>query len=399
MSRFASAHSFYAEQLEALAGGVVLLLALDEAAERWGWPERQAWTRMYERFEPDEEPYATLVVARPGPPQLVVRVDAFRDCSPAPEPGAFAVRAGAAGRLHLARLCEDPRLPTLAAALAGPGRRAVVRYRPGRRCTIRVDASGTTRFAKVYGDGRGERVQAGGLALWRAACHGELGFVVAEPDGFDRDLRVVWQRCVAGQPAKDELQLSNGEELARRIGCAAGSLPRSSLRPRVRRARSAELARSAFRCAELERRVPELGPPARQLLRALEAAHAALPASEPRPVHGALHASQWLENGSGLALLDYDSLALGDPELDAAVFLADLDVQNRERVAVERLSGAFLAGYESAAGALDPRLLAAYRAHGRLEKALRVARSVRPDGDRKARRRLDRALAAFGGTA
>ena len=121
-------------------------------------------------------------------------------------------------------------------------------------------------------------------------------------------------------------------------------------------------------------------------------AHAACGAPRPRPVHGALHASQWLENGHGLVLLDYDSLALGDPELDAATFVAGLDVENRERVQVDRLNTAFLQGYEETAGPLDPQLLAAYRAQRRLEKALRVARAVRPDGDRKAGRRLRRAL-------
>jgi aminoglycoside phosphotransferase (APT) family kinase protein len=116
-------------------------------------------------------------------------------------------------------------------------------------------------------------------------------------------------------------------------------------------------------------------------------------------VHGALHVSQWLEHGDRLALLDYDSLALGDPELDAATFLADLDVENRERVPVDRLGTTFLAGYEETAGPLDSRLLAAYRAHRRLEKALRVARALRPDGDRKAERRLRLALECVEGSA
>jgi aminoglycoside phosphotransferase (APT) family kinase protein len=145
--------------------------------------------------------------------------------------------------------------------------------------------------------------------------------------------------------------------------------------------------------------VPGLGLPASRLLERLQKTYAGCPVSEPRPVHGALHASQWLEDGVGLALLDYDSLALGDPELDAATFLADMDVQNRERVPVDRLNIAFLAGYEETGGLLDPRLLAAYRANRRLEKALRVARALRPEGDAKAGRRLRGALACLGGSA
>jgi aminoglycoside phosphotransferase (APT) family kinase protein len=143
--------------------------------------------------------------------------------------------------------------------------------------------------------------------------------------------------------------------------------------------------------------VPALAEPERRLLRALAAAYGGCDPAEPRPVHGALHVSQWLEGDAGLALLDYDALAQGDPELDAATFLADLDVENRERVPVEALGAAFLAGYEETAGPLRARLLAAYRAERRLEKALRVARSLRPDGDRKAARRLRLALECLEG--
>jgi hypothetical protein len=60
------------------------------------------------------------------------------------------------------------------------------------------------------------------------------------------------------------------------------------------------------------------------------------------------------------------------------------------------LCAVFLAGYEKAAGPLDPQLLAFYRAQRRFEKALRVARARRPDGDRKARRRLHLALECLG---
>jgi aminoglycoside phosphotransferase (APT) family kinase protein len=113
-------------------------------------------------------------------------------------------------------------------------------------------------------------------------------------------------------------------------------------------------------------------------------------------VHGSLHPSQWLDDGSSLGLVDYDSVGLGDPELDAATFLADLDVENRARVATDRLNGAFLAGYESVAD-LDAGLVRAYRAHGRLGRAVKIARALCPDGDAKAARRLRSALECVGG--
>jgi hypothetical protein len=145
--------------------------------------------------------------------------------------------------------------------------------------------------------------------------------------------------------------------------------------------------------------VPALGADARRLLARLAELHAAGDARRLRPVHGALHAAQWLDDGSELGLVDYDALALDDAELDAATFLAGLDVENRERTPVDWLAERFLAGYSAAGDPLDPRLLQAYRAHRLLEKALRVARAVRPDGDEKAERRLRRALDCAGGVA
>ena len=71
--------------------------------------------------------------------------------------------------------------------------------------------------------------------------------------------------------------------------------------------------------------------------------------------------------------------------------MAELDFEDRTAVAVDELNGAFLSGYEDVAGALDPALLRAYRAHKRLAKALRTARALRPDGDERAGRHLARA--------
>jgi hypothetical protein len=60
---------------------------------------------------------------------------------------------------------------------------------------------------------------------------------------------------------------------------------------------------------------------------------------------------------------------------------------------VESAHARFLDGFETEAGALDRSILALYRAHERLRKAVRVARTLRPDGDEKAARRLRSALA------
>ena len=109
-------------------------------------------------------------------------------------------------------------------------------------------------------------------------------------------------------------------------------------------------------------------------------------------MHGNPHAGQWLAGEAGLGLVDFDGLALGQPELDAAALIAALEFEDPARVPVERLRAALLAGYRERGGELDARLLRIYSVHRRLAKAVRVAGSLRADGDARARRHLKRAL-------
>src|SRR5262249_33071085 len=111
-----------------------------------------------------------------------------------------------------------------------------------------------------------------------------------------------------------------------------------------------------------------------------------------RPIHGDPHADQWLVAEDRLGLVDFESLALGDPELDAAVFLAELDFEDERQVPVEDLEAAYIEGAESSGLRVERRLLSAYRAHKRLAKALRSASSLRADGDARAAAHLALAM-------
>lgn len=99
--------------------------------------------------------------------------------------------------------------------------------------------------------------------------------------------------------------------------------------------------------------------------------------------------------GDRLGLVDFDRLSAGDPELDVATFLGELDFEDGLACPVVRLAESFVAGYEASAGGLDCRLLSAYRAHKRLAKALRSARALRADGDTRATRHFRTAHAAL----
>jgi hypothetical protein len=83
---------------------------------------------------------------------------------------------------------------------------------------------------------------------------------------------------------------------------------------------------------------------------------------------------QWLADGERLGLVDFDRFCLGDPELDAATFVAEIDCEDPATTPREVLGAAFLRGYADMAGPLEPDLLTAYLAHKRLAKAEKAAR-------------------------
>lgn len=90
-------------------------------------------------------------------------------------------------------------------------------------------------------------------------------------------------------------------------------------------------------------------------------------------------------------LVDFDCLSLGDPELDVATFIAELDFSNPDNVPVKILNAAFIDGYQEVAGSLNSKLMLAYRIHKYIAKALKAARGVRPDAGDRAMRNLRRA--------
>ena len=134
--------------------------------------------------------------------------------------------------------------------------------------------------------------------------------------------------------------------------------------------------------------MPDLARAAGALLQRLADAHASVAQRPHRPIHGAPHPSQWLDDGDMLGLVDFDRAAAGDPELDVATFLAELEAEGDRQAPMERLERTLIAAYEAVSGPLDSVLLRAYRGHKRLAKAHRSARALAPDGDARAARHL-----------
>src|ERR1043166_3939042 len=185
--RRGSRHDRYRDRLAALATDGVPVAAIVEAGRLNGrWSAGQPWGRTYGRFLPDHEPFATMVFETDAEPQLICHVEVFTT-RPAPADGRAATVADRPeGWFRVTPFPSDDALPGLPAVLAHPGRRTVVRYRPGSRCTIRIEApDGRVQFAKVCRDHAGERGHVNGHILWEAARRNELAFEVARPGRWD----------------------------------------------------------------------------------------------------------------------------------------------------------------------------------------------------------------------
>lgn len=391
----------YGQRLAWLAAEPAALLAqIDEigAARGW-WRGDRAWQRRAARFDPGCAPYLRLLFESGQAPQAFCQVHVF-EREPAPHTASHAhehvaaARWPALGWLRLRAFPYDPALPGLAAPLRQLQGAQVVRYRPGLRCTLRGTASdGQTVFAKVFADAQGAAVHATGQALWAAAARGELAFRVAPPQRFDATTWTLWQGAAPGVPAKPRLLGEHGLAVAAQLGRALGSVQAVTFDAPARYDAAWYLERVREHTLELKGR---LRASSTALIDALDEGftrqHAQLVPRPLKSIHGAPHPPQWLIDDDGCALVDFDGSGVGDPELDVAMFTAEVEFERSAVQPVQALNAAFVAAFEAAAGALDPARLALYRAHRHVAKALRFVRGIRVDAPLRASRVLERCL-------
>lgn len=363
-----------------------LAAAVGAAGAQHGWWHADLrWGQTYARREIGAKRF-TVVLESATPPQRLCIVESF-----ATEPDVqgvmqVCIKPKHLGWLRLTRFPWDAKMPSLGAVLADASDATVVRYRPGKRCTLRVSrGGGQAVFAKVFSDERGAAIYSAGIMLWQARARGELAFEVAEPLGWDSARRTLWQGAVPGAPIAARLSDRSGVVLALRMGRALASLALApSVRPGLHFDASGQQRRTQRCLDDLRRWLPASADAIASLESTLHRAHAVVPQRELRVLHGAPHSQQWLEVDDDLGLVDFDRLSLGDAELDVGTFLAEMDFENPRRFSVDRINAAFLEGYEAVAGRLDRRLLELYRGHKHLARAQRLARSFKPDAGERA---------------
>ncbi len=372
----AGPHAQYQRQLTCLAEGAEPLVALLEAAT--GLTD---WTRTYARLQPDAAAYCTVLFEHRGGD--IRRADLSTAPTPTSQP------AGDLGHAQLIEPAEDPMLDTLPAVFAAhPGAR-IIRYRPDRRCTLRVTGPDGARFVKVFRNDIGAQLHLGMQALYE--IRDELGFAVAPSLGWNPATRAATQAAVPGAPAIADLFGVDGLDVAARMGRAAATLPLCSVTDRVDLPADDQIERTERYTRNLGALAPHAADRVATLSANLVGRSAGRRAREPRPIHGGLHPSQYLTTpDGGLALVDFDRLSVGDPELDVATLITELRYERAPLVNADELCAAFVAGYQDVVE-LDPELIDLYVAHKELAKVLRLARAPRPD----APARFERALIAL----
>jgi hypothetical protein len=263
------------------------------------------------------------------------------------------------GRLHLgeerrrftvAPAVDDPYLPGLAPALR-PGTMAgvlsellaervrrcrvtMVRYRPDKRATLRIDlrtgGGRRTVFAKLYHDpAKAAAVHAETSCLVSAGVASPLA--LAPPLGHCPELSMVVQESLAGMPLRSDRVETAGRALA--------ALHRSAVMSGRSRPSAPAVAKLRRRAHQVALADPPLGARMVDLADALDAA---APGDDGAVlVHGDCKPSQFLVSGPTVGLLDFDHCAMADPAADVGTFVATLR-QRGERVEV---GARFVAAY------------------------------------------------------
>ena len=299
----------------------------------------------------------------------------------------------------------DPGLPSLAEALdrqamkrrlkpvvqnlLGPEpvvltgvRPRLISHAPGARATIRyrlwvADAWGTpVREISVIGKLNAHRelarTMADNHALWECAAD---RFQQARPLGTIQSLGLSLQTMIEGERLNEHATSDRFPGFLRDVGHALAAFHRAPLpleRMRDPQREIASLSNRGRLLSAVTREPARVDRLAGGLAEAVSA-HCRVTG----PVHGDFHHANVMVNDSGIALIDFDEMGLGDPALDVGRFLASLSVPSLRFFGDLRLLGLgrdhFLAGYLAETD-IDVRRVRIFEAVGFIISALTLWR-------------------------
>jgi len=232
---------------------------------------------------------------------------------------------------HLRRL---PELPRFAVASA-----RVVRNKPGRRCLLEYELTGTDSSGRpvklaVLGKIHAKRSTRADYRLqksfWQAGFRPDEGdgIAVPRPLGYIRDLNMWLQAKVQGIPATEALLEGEPAALGGRMVDAADKIHRSGVPTHRRHAMDDELSVLERRLSDLGNARPELRPRLERVFAASVRLGASVPAVEPIGSHRDFYPDQMIVAGSNLYVIDFDLYCLADPGLDVGNLLGHITEQS-----------------------------------------------------------------------
>lgn len=254
----------------------------------------------------------------------------------------------------LTRLAAEPKRGRLFSrllpnrpALWGAGVRSL-RYKPERRYVAAMTAEGIEQAVlKLY------TAQEYTAARRGARAFGSRGALqVARPLGRSDRYHALVFEWMAGRALDEVIAAPDFDvERARLVGAALAALHSQRPRGLSLQSREAEVRSLLAAAAAVTAVCPHLTRPTRDLVLQLAADLRATPLA-PRAIHGDFSADQVLLTGEGVAILDLDNAAYGDPAADLGTFVAQLErnaLRNELSAArVEAVTDALLLGYDAA---------------------------------------------------
>jgi aminoglycoside phosphotransferase (APT) family kinase protein len=225
-------------------------------------------------------------------------------------------------------------------------RTTILRYRPGRRCTLRIDAwlrdiasgvrSQRTFFGKLYHTHAKAAPAYRELQLLAESAPARAGRVIlARPAAFLPELLMILQEPVGGTPLDLLIGYVTGAAAdgdprgaagIAQAGAALAAVHTAGLTAGRERVIATEVKRFGKRAARIAAVDPALGAQLGELATALAVGLAQLPGwgAEISVIHGDCKPNQFLIGPAGVAILDFDHCGMADPANDVGTFLATL---------------------------------------------------------------------------
>jgi hypothetical protein len=271
----------------------------------------------------------------------------------------------------------------------------VMRYKPGRRCTIRYELefppdSHDPRWpdrvvAKTYGEDEGRYAYEGMRALWSSRLRTSQVVTIAEPLAFLPESNVLVQGLVPGKLTLKKLiesSLAPGDPESvrtlsphvRRVGMGLAELHTCGADGGDAITWASEVGAVEETIGKLAMRVPELANAATPLMTLLEAAASEILPEPLVPTHRSFRPAQVLLEGDDIGFIDFDGFCRAEPGLDLALFRITLKelclralTQKGKRsvgdeelheflVRLDELGDSFLSGYEEVSSVSRGRL-------------------------------------------